>query len=111
MAVDERRGRRDKAESPPEDFPETPPPQPTDRSWSLQMLMELQRTVGELSQSVETLKNESKEHDKKLNQINHRIYATVVVLTIFGAVLLWILNAVSDEIVTAVKEALVRSAD
>ena len=111
MAVDERRGRRDKAESPPEDFPETPPPQPIDWSWSLQMLMELQRTVGELSQSVETLTKQSKEHDKKLNQISHRIYAAVAVLTIVGAVLLWMLNAVSDEIVTAVKEALLRSVE
>lgn len=111
MAVDERRARSDKAESPPEDFPETPPPQPTDWSWSLQMLMELQRTAGTLSQSVETLTRQSKEHDKKLNQISHRIYAAVVVLTIVGAALLWILNAVSDEIVAVVKEALLRSID
>ena len=55
MEVDERSGRRDKAEGPPDEFPETPPPQLTDWSWTLQMLMELQRNVGELSQSVETL--------------------------------------------------------
>ena len=75
------------------------------------MLMELQRTVGELSQSVETLARQSKEHDKKLDRISHRIYAAVAVLTILGAALLWLLNAVSDEIVAVVKEALLRSID
>ena len=111
MEVDERSGRRDKAEGPPDEFPETPPPQLTDWSWTLQMLMELQRNVGELSQSVETLTRQSKEHDKKLDRIRHRIYAAVAVLTILGAALLWLLNAVSDEIVAVVKEALLRSID
>lgn len=108
MEVDERSGERDKAERPPDEFPETTPPQLADWSWSLQMLMELQKTVGELSRSVETLTEQSKEHDRKLNQISHRIYAAVAVLTVFGGVLLWILNAVSDEIVTVVKEALLQ---
>ena len=111
MEADERRGRQDEAESPPDEFPETPPPQLADWSWTLQMLMELQRTVGELSQSVETLTRQSKEHDKKLDRISHRIYAAVAVLTILGAALLWLLNAVSDEIVAVVKEALLRSID
>lgn len=111
MAVDERPGRQREAEGPPEEFPQTPPPQLTDWSWSLQMLMELQKTVGELSQRVDTLTKQSERHDRILNQISHRIYAVVVVLTIIGAVLLWLLNAVSDEIVTVVKEALLRSVD
>ena len=111
MEVDERSGRREKAESPPDEFPETPPPQLTDWSWTLQMLVELQRTVGELSQSVETLTRQSREHDKKLDRISHRIYAAVAVLTILGATLLWLLNAVSDEIVAVVKEALLRPID
>ena len=108
MEVDERSGGRDKAERPPDAFPETPPPQFTTGvghsrcSWSYRV------PSAELSRSVETLTEQSKEHDKKLNQISHRIYAAVAVLTIFGAVLLWILNTVSDEIVTVVKEALLR---
>ena len=90
MEVDERSGRRDEAESPPAEFPETPPPQIADWSWTLQMLMELQRAVGELSQSVETLTRQSKEHDKKLDRISHRICGAVAVLTILGVALLWL---------------------
>lgn len=111
MAVDDRPGRRSEVKDPPREFPQTPPPQPTDWSWSLQMLMELQKTVGKLSQSVEMLTRQNKEHEKKLDKISHGIYAAVVVLSVVGAVLLWLLNAVSDEIVTVVKEALLRSAE
>ena len=111
MAGDERPGRQREAEGPPNEFPEMPPPQLTDWSWSLQMLMELQNTVGKLSQSVEMLTRQNKEHEKKLDRISHRIYAAVVVLSIVGAVLLWLLHAASDEIVTVVKEALLRSGE
>lgn len=111
MAADDRPGRRSEDKDPPREFPQTPPPPLTDWSWSLQMLMELQKTVGSLSQSVEMLTRQNKEHEKKLDRISHRIYAAVVVLTVVGAVLLWVLNAVSDEIVAIVKEALLRSAE
>ena len=125
MAGDERTSRRRKAEGPPEEFPQTPPPQIADWSWLLQTLMGLQKTVGELSQSVQTLTRQGNKHEEKLDQfghrldqishtlaqINHRIYAAVVVLTVVGAVLLWVLNAASDEIVAVAKEALLRSGE
>ena len=55
MAGDERTSRRRKVGAQPEEVPQTPPPQLTDWSWLLQTLMGLQKTVGELSQSVQTL--------------------------------------------------------
>ena len=87
--------------------------------------MGLQKSVGELSQSVQTLTRQGNKHEEKLDrfshrldqishglaQINHRIYAAVVVLTVVGAVLLWVLNAASDEIVAVAKEALLRSGE
>ena len=125
MAGDERTSRRRKAGAQPEEVPQTPPPQLADWSWLLQTLMGLQKTVGELSQSVQTLTRQGNKHEEKLDQfghrldqishtlaqINHRIYAAVVVLTVVGAVLLWVLNAASDEIVAVAKEALLRSGE
>ena len=132
MAGDERTSRRRKAGAQPEEVPQTPPPQLADWSWLLQTLMGLQKTVGEVSQSVQTLTRQGNKHEEKLDQfghrldqfshrldqishrlaqINHRIYAAVVVLTVVGAVLLWVLNAASDEIVAVAKEALLRSGE
>ena len=125
MAGDERTSRRRKAGAQPEEVPQTPPPQLADWSWLLQTLMGLQKTVGELSQSVQTLTRQGNKHEEKLDQfghrldqishtlaqINHRFYAAVVVLTVVGAVLLWVLNAASDEIVAVAKEALLRSGE
>ena len=109
MANKEEPDRENTHESPPTELPQTPPPQPVDWSWSLQSIMELQKTVGALSKSVETLAAQAEKHDRKLDQISHRIYAAVAVLAVVGGVLAWILNAASDEVVAVVMEALLRS--
>lgn len=109
MANKDKPDRESTHESPPTELPQTPPPQPVDWSWSLQMIMELQKTVGALSKSVETLAAQAEKHDRKLDQISHRIYAAAALLVVIGAVLAWIFNAASDEVVDVVKEVLLRT--
>ena len=74
--------------------------------------------VGELSHSVETLTRQGRKHEERLDrishtldQISHRIYPVIVVLTVAGAALLWVLNAASDELVAVVREALRQSVE
>ncbi len=110
MATEEHsRGR----EGPPRDLPQTPPPPPSTEylGWILQTISELHKTAGELSKSVETLTDQVRKHEEKLDRISHRIYAAVAVMTIVGGVLIWILNAASDEIISVVKEVLTRSGE
>ncbi len=117
MAADDRSGRQSEGKDPPREFPQTPPPEIGDWSWSLQMMMEIQKTVGACSKAIETLASQAEKHEEKLDRlsrkvdrISHQTYAAFVVLAIVGGVLAWILNAASDDIVAVVKEVLLQRA-
>jgi hypothetical protein len=110
MAVEEGSGRESRHEGPPGELPQTTPPSTEYLGWILHTITEINRTTGELSKSVETLTDQVKKHDEKLDRISHRIYAAVVVLTVIGGILLWLLNAASDDIIALAKEVLIQSA-
>ncbi len=83
-------------ESTPGKMPETTPPNMglDQHSWILQAVMEMQVSIGQLTQAVNTLTTQSKEQKDKLDSISHRIYAGTAVLGILIAILLFVLNKI-----------------
>ena len=72
-------------EVPPQNFPETPPPQPTDyASFTLQTVMELQKTVGGLDQAIKSLTSTVESQGKILNRILYSIVFAAGGLFVFG---------------------------
>jgi len=53
-----------------------------DHSFTLQSIMEMQKSLGQLTQAVTTLTEESKKNSTKLDGISHKIYAAEVVVSL-----------------------------
>ena len=73
----------------PSQFPSTTPPvyPSSDYSFTLQAIMEMQKTLGQLTQSVTTLTEESKKRGDILDKISQKVYAAQVVIGIAVVVL------------------------
>lgn len=77
-------------EVPPQNFPETPPPQQADYSFTLQAIMELQKSTGSLEQSIKSLTSTVESQGKILNRILYSIVFAaggLFVLGFFGRLL------------------------
>jgi hypothetical protein len=59
-------------------------------------VFELQKTVGQLTQAVETLTEQSRDNGKKLDRMSHVLYAAGVVLALILGVGGWVLKIASD---------------
>ncbi|PIU52594.1 MAG: hypothetical protein COS90_10630 [Deltaproteobacteria bacterium CG07_land_8_20_14_0_80_60_11] len=59
----------------------------SDHSFTLQAMMEMQKVLGQLTQAVITLTEESKKNSTKLDEISHKVYAAQVTIKIIGAIL------------------------
>lgn len=64
----------------------------TDYSLTLQAVMELQKTVGGLTEAVNGLKDRVEKQGEKLERISHRVYAAGVVITILVPILAFLAN-------------------
>jgi hypothetical protein len=66
----------------PDKLPQTTPPQEyilSDKTgFILQSVLEMQKNIGQLTQAVTTLTDESKKNNIKLDGISHKIYAAEV---------------------------------
>ena len=73
----------------PSRFAETPPPtQPSgDYSYTLEVVMGMQATLGKLTQAVETLTEKTKSQSEKLDQAVRDIHVAKVILTILGGII------------------------
>src|SRR2546425_492681 len=93
-------------DSVPGSLPEgTPSSYPgSDYSFTLQSVMEMQKSVGQLIQAVTTLTETSKKHDEKIDKISHRVYAASVVIAIFTAIGAFLLNKIADAVIAALKQ-------
>jgi hypothetical protein len=92
---DRERGGR---ETKPGPLPETTPqvfPGPN-YDFILQCVFEMQKTVGQLTQAVNTLTEQQKSLSEKLNKISHQIYAAIVVILVFGAILTFFAKGIND---------------
>lgn len=77
-------------ESTPSRYPAETTPQAyhsSDYSFTLQTIMEMQKTLGQLTQAVNTLTEESKKRGDILDKISHKVYAAQVGLVVAGVVL------------------------
>jgi uncharacterized membrane protein affecting hemolysin expression len=68
--------------------------------------MELQKTVGQLTQAVNTMTDQQKEQGKKLDRISHQMYAALVVILLFGAILTFFAKGINDLIVHRIESTI-----
>ena len=89
--------------TPPTEIPEaTPPRYPmADYSFTLQAIMELQRSVGGLVEAVNALKSRTEKQAEILDKISHRIYAASVVIAIALPILAFLTNLLAPALLTA----------
>ena len=102
------------AKSTPENYPIATPPglQAADHSWVLQTTLELQKSVGALTQAVATLTEQVKDQGTKLDAMRHEVTAARASIKTAGwllggiaAVIAWLLYRLPP-VVTAVLETL-----
>jgi hypothetical protein len=62
----------------PEDFPTTSPVPSGDYSYTLEIVMQMQTTMGKLMEAVETLKTDSREYRADLKRIGQEIHGAKV---------------------------------
>lgn len=67
--------------------------------------MEIQKTLGQLQQSVTQLTEQSKRHGEKLDRISHIIFAAGVVGALLLAVGSFILNKIWNVLIAALTAA------
>ena len=96
--------RREQDDGTPKDFPQTtPPPQPLDYSFTLQAVMELQKSTGQLKESIDQLRKAVEGHGDQLNTISHRLYAAAVVIAVLIALGAFFLDKMWDTLVELFK--------
>ncbi|MBU4233509.1 MAG: hypothetical protein KJ822_17770 [Proteobacteria bacterium] len=73
----------------PTNLPKTPPQEYVlpEHSFTLQAIMEIQKSIGKLTQAVETLTEDSKKNGVKLDDISHKVYAAQVTIKVVGGIL------------------------
>lgn len=76
-----------------------------DHSFLLQMIFELQKSSGQLTQAVTTLTEQVRDQGKKLDSISHRVYGAAAVLGVIGAILYFFLDRMWTKVL-AVLQAL-----
>lgn len=90
----------DRPASVPTSFPETTPPLPSgDYYYVLEIVMRMQESVGRLTEAVSSLKEQSKAHGDKLDNIGKDVHAAKVVVSVVGGLIVivggicaWLIN-------------------
>jgi hypothetical protein len=68
-------------------------------AWMVEGMMQVQKALGELTSSVNTLKSASDKQGTKLDRISHLVFASGVVLTIILGVGAFLMNKMWDRVV------------
>jgi hypothetical protein len=86
-------------QSPPH-YPETTPPvTPSgDYSYTVEIVMNMQHTLGKLSEAVDGLKARQAEQGTKLDNLDKKVYAAIVLVLAFGAILTFFAKSINDTI-------------
>jgi hypothetical protein len=103
------RSTRSTAPTTPEAYPTPPPPLPSgDYSYTVEIVMKMQQTLGKLTEAVDTLKEQSKEQAADIRQIGKDVHTAKVVVSIVGALLVgaitfvgWVAKAYLDYLALA----------
>jgi uncharacterized membrane protein affecting hemolysin expression len=70
-----------------------------DYSYILEIVMNMQLSVGKLIEAVDGLKTKQAEQAKKVDRLSHQIYAAIVVLVLIGAILTFFAKSINDTII------------
>lgn len=97
----DQRGIREEQSSPTR-FPDTTPPLPSgDYSYTVEIVMKMQHSLGQLTEAVQGLKDQQEKQAKKLDGISHKIYAAIVLLAVIGGILGFFAKSINDIVVHA----------
>ena len=99
------RSKPDSPVAPPSDFAITSPQPSGDYSYTLEVCMQMQKTLGQVEQAVKTLAEDFREERKKVNRLSHIIYAAGVVGTIGLAILIFLANKLADVFIAGLKHS------
>src|SRR5579863_3029315 len=84
-----REDRERSREGPPQRMAETTPPEYPSRDYAfptLQAVIEMQKTLGQLGQAIHTLTEQVKDNDKKLDKIALVVYSAGAVIAVLGTI-------------------------
>jgi hypothetical protein len=104
--------REDQEDVVPDSMPETPRPRPAQpgHDFTLQAVMEMQRTLGGVTEKIDALSGKLEKVADKLSDVEMAVHAVKIgaivagaILTIVGGVLWW---AIGDRVTAAVHNAL-----
>ena len=88
----------------PDAYTPTAPQCPSgDYSYTLEVVMGMQKTLGQLEQAVKTLTEEIRDVRKKLDRISHIVHAAGVVGTIGMAILVFLANKIADAFIAGLR--------
>ena len=71
----------------PEDYPTSPPQPSGDYSYTVEIVMRMQETIGQMKAAVDGLKAEAGEQRSKLDTIGKDVHSAKVLFAVFGSVL------------------------
>jgi hypothetical protein len=90
--------------SAPSDFAVTSPQPSGDYTYTVEIVMGMQRTLGKIEQAVDTLTTDARETSKKVNRLSHIIYAAGVVGAIALAIFIFMANKLADALIATLKK-------
>jgi hypothetical protein len=99
MAKERQRGGESFESGPPRMPSGNPPIHASSADYSLatmQVVMEMQKTLGGLTQAVNTLTDQHKDQAAKLNKIEKQIYAFIAIVFVLGAILTFFSKFTND---------------
>ena len=93
----------------PEAYPTTPPVLPSgDYTYTVEIVMNMQQTLGKLTEAVDSLKEQSKEQATEIRGIGKDVHAAKVVISVVGALIVgaiafvgWVAKAYLDYLAAA----------
>jgi len=94
-----RQTRSETKDSVPKEFPEVLPssyPGAVGGAYLIESVMQMQKSIGELSSHISHLTAASEKHGEKIDRISHRMYAAGIVLTIVLGIGGFLLNKIWD---------------
>lgn len=85
-------------ESTPPRLPDTTPQVYPGQNYDfiLQSVFEMQKTLGQVTQAVNTLTEQQKTFASKLEKISHQVYAAIAILVLVGAILTFFAKGIND---------------
>ena len=78
----------------PHTTPEAYHPSTSDHGLSFQATMEMHKSIGQLTQAVATLTEESKKNSEILSKVSHKVYATQVTIWVVGGLITVLCGAI-----------------